>query len=93
MSDRTYAFLTALIGVICGYVIIKHLFFFANSMSLRNDLVQGFFVGFGLAIVSIEIYAEVKSTRIMARSPCSDTACPAAACWCGPRAPGYFPVR
>jgi hypothetical protein len=64
MSDRTYAFLTALIGVICGYVIIKHLFFFANSMTVRNDLVQGFFVGFGLAIVTIEIFARIKATRI-----------------------------
>jgi hypothetical protein len=64
MSDRTYAFLTALIGVICGYVIIRHLFFFANSMTVRNDLVQGFFVGFGLAIVTIEIFARIKATRI-----------------------------
>ncbi|MEJ2265916.1 MAG: hypothetical protein P8X95_20920, partial [Anaerolineales bacterium] len=64
MSDRTYAFLTALIGVICGYVIIRHLFFFANSMTVRNDLVQGFFVGFGLAIVTIEIFARIKTTRI-----------------------------
>ncbi|MEJ2304250.1 MAG: DUF1214 domain-containing protein [Anaerolineales bacterium] len=58
MSDRTYAFL------ICGYVIIRHLFFFANSMTVRNDLVQGFFVGFGLAIVTIEIFARIKTTRI-----------------------------
>ncbi|MEJ2710354.1 MAG: DUF1214 domain-containing protein [Anaerolineales bacterium] len=64
MSDRTYAFLTALIGVICGYVIIRHLFFFANSMTLRNDLVQGFFVGFGLAIVTIEIFARIKVTKV-----------------------------
>jgi hypothetical protein len=64
MSDRTYAFLTALIGVICGYVIIRHLFFFAHSMTVRNDLVQGFFVGFGLAIVTIEIFARIKATRI-----------------------------
>ena len=64
MSDRTYAFLTALIGVICGYVIIRHLFFFANPMLVRNDLVQGFFVGFGLSIVTIEIFARIKTTRI-----------------------------
>jgi hypothetical protein len=64
MSDRTYAFLTTLIGLICGYVIIRHLFFFANSMTVRNDLVQGFFVGFGLAIVTIEFFARIKATRI-----------------------------
>jgi hypothetical protein len=45
--SRTYTFLTTIIGVICGYVIIRHLFFFAHSMSVRNDVVQGFFVGFG----------------------------------------------
>jgi hypothetical protein len=64
MSERTYAFLTAIIGVICGYVIVRHLFFFTKSMTVRNDLVQGFFVGFGLAIVTIEIFARIKVTRI-----------------------------
>jgi len=64
MSDRRYAFLTALIGVICGYVIIRHIFFSANSMSVRNDIVQGFFVGFGLAIVTIEIFARIKVTKV-----------------------------
>ncbi|MFN2196739.1 MAG: DUF1214 domain-containing protein [Anaerolineales bacterium] len=64
MSDRTYAYLTALIGVICGWVIIVHIFFKANTMTLRNDLVQGFFVGFGLAVVTIEIYARIKATKI-----------------------------
>ncbi len=53
----------ALIGVICGYVII-HWFFFADSMIVRNDLVQGFFVGFGLALVTIEIFARIKIARI-----------------------------
>ena len=64
MSDRTYGFLVALIGVVCGYVIIRHLFFFTNSMIVRNDLVQGFLVGFGLAIVTIEIFARIKTTKI-----------------------------
>ena len=64
MSDRTYGFLVALIGVVCGYVIIRHLFFLANPLSLRNDLVQGFFVGFGLAVVTIEIFARIKTTKI-----------------------------
>jgi hypothetical protein len=63
MSERTYAYLTALIGVICGYVII-HSFFFADSMTVRNGLVQGFLVGFGLAIVTIEIFARIKATRV-----------------------------
>ena len=53
----------ALIGVICGYVII-HWFFFADSMIVRNDLVQGFLVGFGLALVTIEIFARIKATKV-----------------------------
>ena len=32
-------------------------------MTVRNDLVQGFFVGFGLAIVAIEIFARIKVTK------------------------------
>ena len=63
MSDRTYAIFMTLIGLICGYVIIRHLFF-ADSMIVRNDLVQGFFVGFGLAIVTIEIFARIKVTKV-----------------------------
>lgn len=63
MSERTYAIFTAFIGLICGYVLI-HSFLFADSLTLRNDLVQGFLVGFGLAIVTVEIFARIKATRI-----------------------------
>ena len=34
------------------------------SLTLRNALMQGFFVGFGLAVVTIEIFARIKATRI-----------------------------
>lgn len=64
MSDRTYAFLTAIIGVMCGFVIIRYSFFVTDSMTVRNDLVQGFLVGGGLAIVTVEIFARIKGTRI-----------------------------
>ncbi len=63
MSDRTYAYLTTLIGVICGYVVIRRILF-AGSLTVRNGLVQGFLVGFGLAIVTIEIFARIKATRV-----------------------------
>ena len=62
MRDRNYTFLITIIGLVCVYVIIRHLM--ASTMILRNDLVQGFFVGFGLAVVTIEIYARIKSTRV-----------------------------
>lgn len=63
MSERTYAYFTALIGAVCGWVVIRWSFSPA-SLTLRNAVVQGFFVGFGLAVVTIEIVARVKATRI-----------------------------
>jgi len=63
MTNRTYSLLAALIGVICAYVIIRS-FLFADSLTLRNDLVQGFLVGGGLALVTVEVLARIKATRI-----------------------------
>jgi hypothetical protein len=63
MSDKTYTFLMTWIGLICGYVII-HSFFLAGSLTLRNALVQGVLVGYGLALFTIEIFARIKTTRI-----------------------------
>lgn len=63
MSQRTYAYYTALVGAVCGWVVIRR-FISPASLTLRNALVQGFFVGFGLAVVTIEIIARVKATRV-----------------------------
>jgi hypothetical protein len=63
MNNRTSTFLTALVGLICGLFII-YLFFFAHSRTLRNDVVQGFFIGFGLAFVSAQIFARIKTTKV-----------------------------
>jgi hypothetical protein len=63
MSNRTYTFLTGVIGVVCVYVIVRS-FLFADSLTVRNDLVQGFFVGAGLGVVAVEILARIKATRI-----------------------------
>jgi hypothetical protein len=63
MTGRTYSFLAVLIGVICAYVIIRS-FVLADSLTLRNDLVQGFFVGAGLGVVAVEILARIKATWI-----------------------------
>jgi len=63
MTNRTYTFLTAVIGVICAFVIVRS-FLFADSLTVRNDLVQGFFVGAGLGVVAVEILARIKATRI-----------------------------
>ena len=63
MTSRTYTYLTALIGVICGYVIVRSVLF-ADSLTVRNDLVQGFLVGAGLGVVAVEILARIKATRV-----------------------------
>jgi hypothetical protein len=63
MSDRTYAIFTTFIGLICGYVIIRRILS-PDSLTLRNALIQGFFVGFGLAVVTVEIVARIKATKV-----------------------------
>jgi hypothetical protein len=63
MSDRTYKIFITFIGAVCSYVIIKR-FLSPDSLTLRNALIQGFFVGFGLAVVTIEILARIKMARI-----------------------------
>jgi hypothetical protein len=63
MSDRTYAIFMALIGAVCGFAVIQK-FVSADTLTLRDALIQGFFVGFGLALVTIEIFARIKMTTI-----------------------------
>ncbi len=63
MTNRTYTYLTALIGVICGYVIVRSVLF-ADSLTVRNDLVQGLLVGAGLGVVAVEILSRIKATRV-----------------------------
>jgi hypothetical protein len=92
MSDRTYKIFMTLIGVVCGYVVIKR-FFSPDSLTLRNALIQGFFVGFGLAVVTIEIFARIKIARINGWVTAFGCGLPATACSPGPRTPEYFPAR
>jgi hypothetical protein len=63
MSEKTYAYFTTLMGAVCGYVVI-HRFFFPAPLTLRNALVQGLFVGWGFAVVTVEIIARVKATKV-----------------------------
>jgi hypothetical protein len=65
--SRTTAYFAALIGVICGFFIVYSFFlghFFANSRTVRADLLQGFLIGFGLAFVTAQIYARLKATKV-----------------------------
>lgn len=56
-------YLVVLNGLICAYFII-HLIFFPNPRTVRNDVVQGFLIGAGLAFVTAQIYARIKATKV-----------------------------
>ena len=62
MSEKTFGYFTTLIGVVCGWVIIRWSIAPA-SLTLRNALMQGVIVSWGLTVVTIEILARVKSSR------------------------------
>jgi hypothetical protein len=59
--SRTSTYLAALIGVICGFVIIRSFF---THWTVRTDVVQGFLVGIGLAFVTAHMFARIKATKV-----------------------------
>jgi hypothetical protein len=61
MSRRS-TYLVALIGAICGWFLFYG--FFAHARTVRNDVVQGFFIGWGLAFVIANIVARARATKI-----------------------------
>src|SRR2546426_10890765 len=63
LSNRTSTLFTAFIAVVCGFGIARS-FLFADSLTVRNDLLQGFLVGAGLGVVAVEILSRIKATRI-----------------------------
>jgi hypothetical protein len=63
MNNRITTYLTVLVSVIIGFFFIR-LFFFAGPRTLRNDVLQGILIGFGLAFVTAQIYARIKATKV-----------------------------
>jgi hypothetical protein len=61
--SRRYTLWVTLIGVICGGFLVRT-FFFPHAMTVRNDVVQGFLIGWGLAFVSAYIFARLKAVKI-----------------------------
>ena len=61
--SRTYTYLATVICAICVYFII-HLLFFPSIRTVRNDVIQGFLIGFGLAFVTAQAYARIKATKV-----------------------------
>lgn len=61
--NRKSAYLAALVGAVCVWFLV-HLFFFPRPRTVRNDIIQGFLIGFGLAFVSAQIYARIKAKKV-----------------------------
>ncbi len=61
--SKTYGYLAVVVGLVCGYFLIRTIFF-PHPMTLRNDVVQGILIGFGLAFVSAQAYARIKATKV-----------------------------
>ena len=63
MRARTYARYVTLVGLLCGYVVVRHVLF-PSTLTLRNALIQGALIGFGLAVVTVELLARLKATKV-----------------------------
>jgi hypothetical protein len=61
--SRTYTYLAILIGAVSVYFIVRTILF-PQNMILRNAIIQGALIGFGLAFVSAQVYARIKAKRI-----------------------------
>ncbi len=61
--SRTYTYLATLVGAVCVYFIAR-IIFFPSPRIVRNDVIQGVLIGFGLAFVSAQIYARIKATKV-----------------------------
>lgn len=66
MNNKSSKLLIALIGGICGFFLINSFVlgrFFSGTRTVRSDIIQGVLIGYGLAIVTIYLYARLKATR------------------------------
>jgi len=61
--SKISAYLATLVGAICIYFLVR-LVAFPQIRTVRNDVIQGLFIGFGLAFVTAQVYARVKATRV-----------------------------
>jgi hypothetical protein len=67
MSSRISAYLLVINSLIVGFFIIYSFIFghfFSESRTVRNDVVQGILIGFGLAFITAQIFARLKATRV-----------------------------
>jgi len=61
--SKTYSYFAILIGAVCVYYLV-HTALFPQNMILRNAIIQGVLIGYGLAFVSAQVYAWVKAKKV-----------------------------
>jgi hypothetical protein len=61
--SKIYFYYSILIGAVCVYFLV-HTALFPQNMLLRNAIIQGILIGFGLAFVSAQIYARIKAKKV-----------------------------
>ena len=61
--SKTTSYLAILVGAVCVYFFVSYIFF-PHPRIVRNDIIQGILIGFGLAFVTAQIYARIKAKKI-----------------------------
>ena len=61
--NRISTYWAALVALICGYFFVST-FAFPRPRTVRNDVLQGILIGWGLAFVTAQVFARVKATKI-----------------------------
>ena len=63
--NQWYTYLVTLVGLVCVGFMVR-LFFFADlsSRTVPSDVLQGALVGFGLALVTAQVYGRVKGSKV-----------------------------
>lgn len=63
MSRSYTSYLAVLVGAVCLYF-LAYSFPFGHARTVRNDVIQGVLIGFGLAFVTAQALARLKATRV-----------------------------
>ena len=61
--SKLLSYYAIFIGAVCVYVIV-HTALFPQTMILRNAIIQGALIGFGLVFVSAQVYARIKAKKV-----------------------------
>ena len=63
--SRAYTYFITLVGAVCVFFIVRLLFFTDfSTRTVQSDVFQGILIGFGLAVVTAQVYASIKATKV-----------------------------